>query len=325
MPRIVVTAPLPEAGLRLLRTRSDLDLYVLAEPTHDCLAAAIGAADAVIMVPEVPMLTAALIAQAPRLRFACRFGAGYDNFDVPALTARRIPLLTTGDANAVAVAEHALYLMLAVAKAGVVHDRAARATDWGMRSQLRSIEIAGKHVLVVGFGRIGRAVARRCAGFDMVVEVFDSGLAPATIVAEDYSAAENLHDALPAADFVSLHLPLSPATSGMFGATELARMKPTAVLINTARGGVVDEAALIRALRERRIAGAGLDVLAVEPPARDNPLLAMDNVVLSPHAAASTKEAVDRVAAVCARNVLDALDGRFDRRFVVNPDVLPSA
>jgi D-3-phosphoglycerate dehydrogenase len=296
--------------MRVLEARLDVRVLVLPAPTEAELARALPEADGVVMVMEQPALTARLIDLAPRLRIACRCGAGYDNFDVPALTRRGIPLATTGDANADTVAEHALYLMLALAKRGPALERAVKSGTWPRG--FGSVELRGRTCVVVGFGRIGRAIARRAAAFDMKIVAVDPNL-PGT---------EKLAEALPQADVVVVACALTPETRGLIGVQALARMKPGAFLVNVARGPIVDEAALVAALEAGQLAGAGLDVLETEPPRRGHPLLARDDVVLSPHVGAFIDTAFERMAVACAQAALAGLDGKLERASVVNPEVL---
>jgi len=317
---LVLTEALPAPGMQRLAARGDVAVRVLAAPTAEALREALPGADGVVMVMEQPSLTADLIACAPRLRVACRMGAGYDNCDVPALTRRGIPLATAGNANAGTVAEHALYLMLALAKRGPALDRAVRAGAWPRA--FGAIELRGLACLVVGYGRIGREIARRAAAFGMRIVVADPNVPAAAVAGDGYVPAESLERGLRQADFVAVACALAPATRGLIGAGAFAAMKPTAFVVNVARGPVVDEEALVAALRERRIAGAGLDVLELEPPPRDHPLFALDNVVLTPHTAAYVASAYDRMAVATAENALAGLDGRLDRDAVVNAEVL---
>jgi D-3-phosphoglycerate dehydrogenase len=296
--------------MRVLEARLDVRVLVLPAPTEAELARALPEADGVVMVMEQPALTARLIDLAPRLRIACRCGAGYDNFDVPALTRRGIPLATNGDANADTVAEHALYLMLALAKRGPALERAVKSGTWPRG--FGSVELRGRTCVVVGFGRIGRAIARRAAAFDMKIVAVDPNL-PGT---------EKLAEALPQADVVVVACALTPETRGLIGVQALARMKPGAFLVNVARGPIVDEAALVAALEAGQLAGAGLDVLETEPPRRGHPLLARDDVVLSPHVGAFIDTAFERMAVACAQAALAGLDGKLERASVVNPEVL---
>lgn len=317
---LVLTEALPEPGMRTLAARSDVAVRVLPEPTEAALRQALPDADGVVMVMEQPALSAELIAWAPRLRVACRFGAGYDNFDVPALTRRRIPLATAGDANADTVAEHALYLMLALAKRGPALDRAVKAGSWPR--EFGAIELRDRTCLVVGYGRIGRQVARRAAAFAMRIVVVDPGVPAETVGRDGWTRAATLEDGLRQADFVVVACALAPATRGLIGAAAFDALKPTAFVVNVARGPIVDERSLVAALREQRIAGAGLDVLETEPPRAGHPLFAFENVVLTPHTAAYIRTAFDRMAVATANNALAGLDGRLDRDVVVNAEVL---
>lgn len=315
---LVVTEPLPEAGMRILAAAAGVHVAVLAAPHDDALAAALPDADGVILTMERPALTAAMIAAAPRLRIACRLGAGYDSVDVAALTRRGIPLATTGGTNAPTVAEQALYLMLSLAKRGPVLDRAVKAGRWPR--EFGGVELVGKTCVVIGYGFVGRAIAARAAAFGMRMVVVDPHAAPDP--ASGFRHEPDARRALAEADFAVLACALTPATRGLIGEATLAAMKPSAFVVNVARGDVIDEPALARALAERRIAGAGLDVLQREPPEPANPLLARDDVVLTPHTASYIAETFDRMAEVCARSALAGLAGRPDRAFVVNPATL---
>ncbi|WP_374448395.1 NAD(P)-dependent oxidoreductase [Stella sp.] len=306
---VLLSAPLPAAAMQRLAA-ADVTVIVLDEPTQAALLAALPGAAAVVLVGERPALDRAAIAAAPRLRLACRNGAGFDNFDVAALSARGIPLVTTGDANADAVAEHAIHLLLSVARRGPVHDREVRAGRW---SRARgAVELRDKTAAVVGWGRIGRRIGRLADAFGMRVLPVD----PA------HPDGPGLDAALRQADAVILALALTPATHHLIDAARLAQMKPSAILVNVARGAVVDQTALAAALAAGRLAGAGLDVLEQEPPDPADPLLALDRVVLSPHVAASCPEAVERVALACAEAVVRGLAGDFAALSVVNPEVL---
>jgi D-3-phosphoglycerate dehydrogenase len=271
------------------------------------------------------VIDAALIARAPRLDLVARHGVGYDNVDVAALTARGIPLALVGDANALTVAEHTLYLMLAVAKRGIVRDRAVREGSWHGGAGGLGFELSGRTVLVVGLGRIGTRVARLCGAFGMTVLANDPYVSDETFAEFGATRVATLHEGLRAADVVTLHVPLNDETRHLIAAAELAAMPAHAILLNTSRGGVVDEAALAEALAAGAIAGAGLDVFAAEPTPPANPLLARDDVVLSPHFAGFTEECWERMSLRCAQNVLDAFAGRLDPAVVVNPKVMAPA
>ena len=317
---LVLSERLPEPGMRKLAEHVAVTVRVLPAPTAVELARALPDADGIIMVMEQPALTAELIDQAPRLRVACRMGVGYDNFDVAALTQRRIPLATTGTANAHTVAEHALYLMLALAKRGPALDRAVKGGAWPRA--FGAVELSGSSCLVVGYGRIGRQVARLAAAFGMRIVIVDPNVPGREMADDAFMLMDSLSAGLADADFVVLACALTSGTRGLFDATTLAQMKPGAFLVNVARGPIIDETALAAALRDGRLAGAGLDVLEAEPPRAGNPLLARDDVVLTPHTAGYTRAAFDRMALACAENALAGLDGTLDHSQVVNAEVL---
>ena len=320
MARVLVAGAIHEAAEALLAARPDIDYEIVPRASAADIEARIADIDGIVL--RVTPFGAETIARAARLKVVSRYGVGYDTVDVAALTARRIPLAIVGEANAVPVAEHALAMMLAASRRLVAGDRAVRAGDWGARHELGTTELAGKRVLVVGFGRIGRRVAKRCAAFDMRVVVADPYAGQDEVEACGYRYLADFREALGESEFVTLHLPGNADGSALMGAAEIAAMKDGAYLVNVARGSLVDEAALAAALRHGRLAGAGLDVLAEEPPASDSPLIGLDRVVLSPHNAALTGECVRRMSQVSVRNVLDAFDGRLDPELVVNREVL---
>lgn len=320
MTHIVVADPIHPDAIQRLRDAPGVTLDAPVEGRSTDLASRLGDAEGLIVRGTV--VNEALIAQAPKLRVVCRHGVGYDLVDVPELTRRGIALMITPEANAASVAEHALMLMLAVARRVLPVDAGVRHGQWRVRGQSETFELGGRRVLILGFGRIGTRVARLCAAFGMRVTVHDPFLPAGTIRGAGYEVVKDRDAGLAAADIVSLHLPASEATRGMVDAAFLAAMKPGAVLINTARGTLLDEAALEAALRSGQLSGAGLDVLRVEPMAEPVPLLAFENLVVTPHVAASTAEGLQRMGWDAAGNVIDFLAGRVDEDAVVNREVL---
>lgn len=262
---------------------------------------------------------------APALKAVARVGVGYDAIDVPALTRRKVPLLITGIANSVSVAEQALAFMFAFAKrlntlhALVVEQR------WSDRFTCFPTDLSGKRVLIVGFGRIGSRMARRCVALDMHTQVYDPLITQDYVRSVGATPVADLDEALAGADYVSIHCPKEASTINLFDAARLARMKRGAVLINTARGGIVNEAALAQALTSGHLSGAGLDVLASEPPEAGNPLIGLPNVLCAPHMAGVTWEAWNRMACSAMQNVLGVLDGKPNREHTVNPQVYDAA
>jgi D-3-phosphoglycerate dehydrogenase / 2-oxoglutarate reductase len=256
------------------------------------------------------------------MKVVTRIGVGYDAVDVPALSRRKIPLMVAGSANSPSVAEQALFMMLTLAKRAVEMHSMVKDGRWADRMGALPFDLFGKTLLIVGFGRIGTRTAKRCLAMEMNVLVYDPYKPAAEIKAAGCEPVADLDAALPRADFVSIHCPKTPETVGMFNAARLKRMKPSAYLINTARGGIVVEAALHDALVSGRLAGAGLDVFEQEPPPSGHSLFALPNVIMAPHVAGVTREAVERMSEQTARNILSALDGAPIRQNVINPDVL---
>jgi len=265
----------------------------------------------------------ALMNQADDLWPITRTGAGVDNVDIPAATERGILVTCVPGANTRTVAEHALALILALVKQLPRLDREVRQDNFTIRYKSLPRDMAGKTLGLVGLGRIGSELGRMChEAFGTRVLAYDPYL-PSEVQNELKSWVEfcDLEMLLRTSDIVSLHTPLSPATEKMIGVRELEWMKPGAYLINASRGGVIDEAALIDCLRERKIAGAGLDVFAEEPPEKNNPLKTLDNVILTPHVAGLTLECGIRIAVFAAQAVVDLFQGKRPSG-MVNPEVL---
>jgi D-3-phosphoglycerate dehydrogenase len=262
-------------------------------------------ANADVIVPGFAAVDAALVEGAQSLRMVHKWGVGIDAIDLDALRRRGIALAITTGANAGPVAELALALMLAVYRRIPYVNRVMREGRWPTPEMRESrIQIAGKTVGLVGFGRIGRMVARRLSGFDARIVYFDPQRAEGAVEAAHHVVFMPLDEVLAASDIVSLHLPLTAQTAHLIDAAAIARMKDGAVLINTARGGLVDEGALFDALRSGKLRGAGLDAFDPEPPAPDNPLLGLEQVVVTPHAGGGV---FDNVAPV-ARHVFANLE-----------------
>jgi D-3-phosphoglycerate dehydrogenase len=256
------------------------------------------------------------------MKVVARIGVGYDSVDVPALSRHKVPLMVAGTANSPSVAEQAMFMMLTLAKRAVELHALVKDGRWSTRLGLLPFDLFGKTVLIIGFGRIGTRLAKRCLAMEMTVLVYDP-YQPADVIADaGCEAVPDLDAALPRADFISLHCPKTPETTGLINAARLALMNPTAYLINTARGGIVVEAALHDALVNGKLAGAGLDVFEVEPPPVGHKLFDLPNVIIAPHVAGVTREALDRMGLQTARNMLSVLDGEPIRQNVINVDVL---
>ena len=310
-----------QTGWQVIRARTDIeaisfDMNIPAAQFHALLANAQGLGVSLTRFGEAELKAAG------NIEVVARHGVGYDMIDVPALTRARIPLMITGVANSPSVAEHALYLMLELAKRGAVFHAMVAENRWSQRmAQGLPMDLFEKTLLIVGFGRIGTRLAKMCLALGMRVCVYDPYVDAAKIAAAGCQSMPNLNDALAQADFVSINCPKTTETNGMVAEEQFVRMKPAAFIVNTARGGIVDEAALHDALSTGRIAGAGLDVLEYEPPDPRNPLLKLPNVVLAPHMAGVTREALDRMAISLVNNILSVLDGRPDLDNVVNKEI----
>ena len=302
--------------MQLLRSHNELTHEVLEKPARDEISSRLAQADALIV--RTAQLSAEMMDKAHQLKIVARHGVGYDNVPVEVLSRKKIPLATTGNANAITVAEHALYLLLTLAKRGSDFDRAMREGDWESRNRLQGSEILGKNLLLVGFGRIGKEVAKRALAFGMQVNVFDPYVSPEQVSKAGANHINNLEAFLPYTDFLSLHLPFTPQNRHIIGAAEIKALPTKAYVINTARGGLIDEQELLKALDAGELAGAGLDCFEQEPPPTNIELLKSHKVVLSPHNASLTVECTRRLGLACVENVVDALTGRLQRDRVVN-------
>jgi len=314
MPHLLIAGKLHPAGLALVEGAKGYTFDYVEEVSEPSYAPLIGKADALVI--RTQPLSPATIAEASRLKIVSRHGVGYDSVDVAALNERRIPLCVVGDVNSQWVAEHAMMLILACAKRAIVADRAVRTGRWGWRNRLEAAEISGRRLLIVGYGRSGRQLAKMAEGFRMEIRAFNPFLLENGWPEGAVSPARSLADGLAWADVVSVHAPKSARP--ILGAEEFARLKPGAIVVNTARGGILDETALISALSDGRVGAAGLDVFYDEPPANDHPLLAFDQVVLSPHIAGLTQQAAKRMATASIQNVIDFFAGRLDPNLIVN-------
>jgi len=318
MKKILVVQPLRPEALRLFEERIDVSYEVITDFSPENLLRHIGNADA--MTIRDALLPIQILQAASRLTVVSRHGVGYDNIPVDYCTSRNLPVTVVGDANAISVAEQTMFLLLAAAKRGLELDAAVRRGDFGARSRLVGLELRGRTLFLIGFGRIGREVALRASAFGMMIAVFDPYAARAATPHVEF--VDSLDEGLVKADVVSVHVPLGPKTKNLIGARELGLLPPRAIVLNTARGGLVDEAALAAALASGHLWAAGLDTFETEPLPADSLLLKSERSVFSPHSAALTEESLIAMGLMTARNALAGLDGTLDPAMVVNPDVL---
>ena len=301
---VLVADSISEDNLAPLARDARFKLTVKAKPAPGELVDLLVDADAVL-VRSATKITRESLAKANRLKVIGRAGVGVDTIDVDAATEHGIAVLTAPAGNTIAAAEMTMALLLALVRRVPAADRSMRAGEWD-RTRFTGTELYGKTLGLVGAGRIGGEVARRARAFGMTIVAFDPHL-PADRAEDLQITLGQLDDVLRAADVVSVHAPLTEQTAGLIDARRLALLKPSAVLLNVARGGLVDEAALIEALKAKRLAGAALDVFSAEPLPADHPLRSLDNVILTPHLGASTAEAQRNVAVEIAEGVRAAL------------------
>lgn len=304
MSTCVVVQPIAAAGLRVL-AEAGIDYHVAHVPDLDALRGPL--ADARAVITRNLGFSAAMMDAAPDLRVVSSHGTGVDAIDVAAARARGIVVTNTAGTNARSVAEHTIALMLACARRVVEADAAVRSGRFDLRETLASTEVCGRTLGIVGWGHIGSAVARLAAALGMEILVHSRRDLGGELALISGARQACLQDLLAGSDVVSLHA--VPGSGVRIDAEALSRMRPGAILINTARGALVDEDALVAALRSGRLAGAGLDVFTREPPAPDGPLLRAPRIVLTPHVGGSSREALERTAVAAARNVVRVLRG----------------
>ncbi|WP_337009096.1 hydroxyacid dehydrogenase [Pantoea sp. AS142] len=320
MPNVLVAGKIHEAGLELLRNAPGLNVTLIPEVSVESYAPHLPKADA-LLIRTQPM-TSREIESATNLKIVSRHGVGYDSVDVEALNERSIPLTIVGDVNSLSVAEHTLAMLLSLAKRITYFDNSIREGEWNRRNSFSAVEIANRKLFVLGFGRIGREVSRLAQTFRMEVLAYDPYLPDEIFNELKVQRISNIHTGLKIADAVTVHLPLI-GDKPLIGREELALMKPAALLINTARGGIIDEDALAEALASNHLGGAGLDVLRSEPPSLSDALLQQrEKLILSPHSAGLTAEAAMRMSVSAAQNIVDYFNGKLDDKLVVNKQVL---
>lgn len=302
--KILVADPVSEQGVSLLQKEFNVDIKLRLTP--EALISVIGEYDALVVRSETKV-TAAVIAAADRLKVIGRAGVGVDNIDVEAATKKGIIVLNAPEGNTMAATEHTIAMMLSLARNIPQAHASMKAGKWE-RSKFMGVEMRGKTLGVFGLGRIGAGVAKRAVAMEMNVMAYDPYISDHQAKTLGVELAE-IDDILAAADFVTLHLPLTAETRNLFNADRLSKMKAGARLVNCARGGLIDETALSEALKSGKIAGAAIDVFGKEPVEANNPLLTSDNVVLTPHLGASTAEAQVGVAVDVAVGIIAALKG----------------
>ncbi|MBS0242587.1 MAG: hydroxyacid dehydrogenase [Proteobacteria bacterium] len=323
--KVLYTDSMGKAGIEILKARGDVEAipfnYFMKGAEYQALLKQHAPVHAVIL-GGTPFHEAEYKASNGVVVVA-RTGVGYDAIDIPAMTKVKVPVMIAGTANSPSVAEQAMTFMLTLARKGPALTALVAEGRWAdrLKPQYVAVDMFEKTVLIIGFGRIGTRTGKRCLAMEMTVLVYDPYVKPETIKAAGCEPVAKLDDAIPRADFITIHCPKTPETIGMFNAERMKKMKRTAYLVSTARGGIVDEKALHQALTDGTLPAAALDVFDREPPDPANPLFKLPNIILSPHIAGVTAEAMERMAAEAAKNVLSVFDGHPRKENAVNPEV----
>ncbi len=305
MDKVVLTHRLYEDGMKVLQGKVDISITNNGNP-REMLPELLDADGLIIRIGSIDRET--MIA-AKKLKVIGRPGVGVDNVDVAAATEMGIPVVIAPGANTRSVAEHVLTLMFAAAKDLLNSDSKTRKGEFNVRNSYKAFELTGKTFGLVGFGNIGRETARLCSAIGMKVVVYDPFVKPEAVASCGYQCETQLEAVLRCADVVSLHVPLTEQTHNLIGRNELGMMKPNAILINCARGEILDEQALEEALINKKIHSAAVDVLTHEPVDPNHPLLKLDNFIITPHMAGLTREAASGVSTKAAKGVLAVLSG----------------
>jgi D-3-phosphoglycerate dehydrogenase len=318
--KVLMVQGLHEEGQKLLLARDDIEpITIMSDDENEILEAA---KDVHGITVRTANISRKIIENSKNLKVVSRHGVGYDSVDVEALNDCNIPLAIAAHSNMISVAEHAMFMLLALSKNVFYYDDFARKADWTTRWDIRAWDLSEKSLLVIGYGRIGSKLVKRALAFDMDVYVYDPYVDETTIKKSGAHYVDDFKSILPQMDAVTLHCPKTKETTDMFSAEEFDAMKSTSILINCARGGIVNEKALYDALTNNKIRSAGLDVYDDEPSTSSNPLFGLSNILLSPHIAGVTQEATIRMSKQAVQNVLDVFDNKVDPDVIINKNVL---
>ena len=316
MKKILIIQDINEKGKDILANHPDYEFEVLEDINDPTLKDKIIDCDGASL--RTGKLSAEIINLGKKLKIISRHGVGYDNIDLETCKKNNITLAITATANAVAVAEHVMFMLLSISKRKNMYDDSVKTGNFSDRNKLpKTQEIWGKNILIAGFGRVGQCLIKRCLGFEMNVFVYDPFISSEKIESLGGKKIEDLKEAVKTMDAISLHMPLNEETKNMINFNLLKTMKKNCIIINAARGGIINESDLNQALNESLIFGAGLDVFETEPPKKDNPLLKNDKVFLSPHTAAFTEECMTRMAKETTQNIIDFFDDKLEKSKII--------
>ena len=316
MKKILVIQPIHEAGIELIKNNPDYEFEVIENTDIEFLKTKIKDCDGVSI--RTAKLAGEVIDSANKLKIISRHGVGYDNIDLKKAKEKDIKIAITANANAVTVAEHVMFVLLNIAKRKDLFDKTVRDGNFKDRNKLpKTIEVWKKNFLIMGFGRIGKALIKRCLGFEMNVFVYDPFVDKDKIEELGGKKVDDLAEAVKTMDVISLHMPLTDKTENLINYDLLKTMKKTCIIINAARGGIIHEEDLDKALNENLIFGAGIDVFKKEPPDDNNPLLKNEKVYLSPHTAAFTDECMTRMGKETIQNIIDFFEEKLEKSKIV--------
>ena len=316
MKKIAIIEQIHNDGLELFKKSSDYEYELITDVSEENLIKRLPKFDGCTL--RVSKLGENILKHCTKLKVISRHGVGYDNVDLSFIKKKNISLLITATANAVAVAEHVIYMMLSISKSINQYDNEVRLGNFKKNaSKIETLELFKKEMLIVGFGRIGRSLIKRCLGFDMKINVFDPFVDDKIIKNFGGNKVTNLDKGLETCDYLSLHIPLTEKTKNLINYERIKTMKKNAIIINTSRGGIINESDLNKALENNIIFGAGLDVFGKEPIEKDNPLINNNKVLLSPHSATFTNECKSRMAIETTKNIIDFFENKLDKSMIV--------
>ncbi len=316
MKKIAIIEKIHNDGLEIIDKNPDFEYELINDVSADNLIRKLPEFDACTL--RVSNLNENILKHCSKLKVISRHGVGFDNVDLNYIKKNNIFLLITATANAIAVAEHVIYMMLSISKSISQYDSEVRLGNFKKNaSTIETLELFNKEVLIVGFGRIGKSLINRCLGFKMKVSVYDPFVSKDIISELGGNKIDSLDDGLKKCDYLSLHIPLTEKTKNMIDISKLSTMKKTAIIINTSRGGIINEIDLNNALNEKIIFGAGLDVFEKEPVDKDNPILKNKKVLLSPHSATFTNECKSRMSIETTKNIIDFFNDKLDKSMIV--------
>tara|TARA_B100000586_G_C20058121_1_gene405016 strand:+ start:139 stop:1095 length:957 start_codon:yes stop_codon:yes gene_type:complete len=314
--KIGIIEKIHEDGIRILEKHPNFDVEIIENVSKENLIKILPKFDGITL--RVVKLDKEILKNCKQLKVISRHGVGIDNVDLNYIKDKKITLLITATANAVTVAEHVMYMMLSLSKGITSYDSIVRSGDFTRNvNKIESYELFNKEILIAGFGRIGKNLIKRCLGFEMKVNVYDPFVSKEIIKSFGGNKIENLDLSIRTADFISIHMPLNNNTRNLINLKILKTMKRNSIIVNTARGGIINEKDLDQALKENIIFAAGLDVFEKEPPNPNNPLLKNNKVLLSPHSATFTKECKSRMSIETAQNIIDFFENKIKQSMIV--------